>query len=179
MSKWYVINVRSGYESKVKSAIEQELTKKDLAEHVEEFFIPSEQITRVTRGKKIKVEKRFYPGYIFVKSNLTESVWNIIKNVTKSTAKYGDLLRGSGAPLVVPEREIEAVRSQLAKGVSISDLEVRFDVAESVRIIDGAFKSFIGVVEEIDAAKQKLKVTVSIFGRSTPVELGYGQVQKL
>lgn len=173
--KWYVVHVLSGYEAKVVSTIEQKLSDEDLSDSVEEFFIPSEQITRMTRGKKVKVEKKFYPGYIFIHASLDELVWNIIKSVPK----VSDLLRGSGKPLVVPKREIDLIKSQLEKGASISDLEIRFSVAESVKIVDGAFKSFIGVVEEVDAQKQRLKVSVSIFGRHTPVELDYNQVQKL
>lgn len=174
-SRWYIIKVLSGHESKVRDAIERELVRVGLSDSIEEFLIPSEQITRLTKGKKITVEKKFYPGYIFIKAEIDQVVWSIIR----SNAKGGDLLCNNGKPLPALNSEIESIKSQLAKGVSISDLEVRFDVAESVKIVEGAFKSFIGVVEEIDAAKQKLKITVSIFGRNTPVELGYDQVQKL
>lgn len=173
--KWYVIHVLSGYEAKVVSAIEQKLSDESLSDSVEEFFVPSERVTRMSKGKKIKVEKKFYPGYIFIHASLNELVWNIIKSVPK----VSDLLRGSGKPLIVPNREIDIIKNQLEKGTSISDLEVRFSVAESIKIIDGAFKSFIGVVERVDAQKQRLKVSVSIFGRHTPVELDYDQVQKL
>jgi len=173
--KWYVINVLSGYESKAADTIQKELDKKKLDGLVEEIFIPSEMVTRISKGKKVKVEKKFYPGYIFIKADMSEELWSIIKSV----AKVSGPLQAGGRPLIVREREVEEVKKQLESGVSISDLGVHFDVAESVKITDGAFKSFIGVVEEIDAERHLLKVSVSIFGRNTPVELGFNQVEKM
>ena len=175
MLKWYVINVLSSYESKAADTIHRELNKKKLASLVEEIFIPSEVVTRISKGKKVKVEKKFYPGYIFIKADMSEELWNIIKSVSKVSGP----LQAAGKPLIVPDKEVENVKKQLESGVSISDLGVHFDVAESVKIVDGAFKSFIGVVEEVDADRHILKVSVSIFGRNTPVELGFNQVEKI
>ncbi len=173
--KWYVVNTVSGQEQKVKAAILDGVAKHNVADDVEEILIPSEKVSKFSRGKKVVGEKKFFPGYIFIKAKLTDIVWNMIKNIPQ----VGTFLGANGKPHAVHQSEIDAIKQQLESGTTMSDLDISFDIAESVKITDGAFKSFMGVIEEIDTQKQRLKVSVTILGRSTPVELSYNQVQKM
>jgi len=173
---WYVINVHSGFEKKVTEAIQEKIEKSSLADKFSEILVPTHEVVEVRRGKKVPVEKKFFPGYVLIKMDLTEETWYLVKNISKVSGFLG--ARGKPAPI----SEAEAVRllnqvEQGAAGGSVA--QETFEIGEQVRVCDGPFASFNGVVEEADQEKSRLKVTVSIFGRSTPVDLDFDQVEKV
>lgn len=172
--KWYVINTVSGQENKVREAILEMADKRGIAENLEEIFIPSAKVARLSRGKKVFSERKFFPGYIFIKMLSTDEMLTAVTAIPKVSS-----LLGGKKPVAVPEAEIETIKAQLEEGGSMPIVDIMFDVGENVKIIDGAFKSFSGVIESIDLEKGMLTISVSIFGRATPVELSYNQVQKL
>lgn len=173
-SRWYVLHVYSGFEKKIKASIEEQAAKKGLADDIEEIMIPTEEVVEVKRGQKVTAERKFFPGYILMKMNMSDAAWHLIKNTDKVTGFLG----GGKKPVPIPEKEAMSLIQQIEDGVDSPRPSVTFDIAEEVRVTDGPFASFTGTVEEIDEEKQKLKVSVSIFGRATPVELDYTQVEK-
>lgn len=173
-SRWYVLHVYSGFEKKIKASIEEQAAKKGLADDIEEIMIPTEEVVEVKRGQKVTAERKFFPGYILMKMNMSDAAWHLIKNTDKVTGFLG----GGKKPVPIPEKEAMSLIQQIEEGVDSPRPSVTFDIAEEVRVTDGPFASFNGTVEEIDEEKQKLKVSVSIFGRATPVELDYTQVEK-
>lgn len=172
--KWYVINTVSGQENKVKEAIQEMVEKKGFAENLEEIFIPSAKVARLSRGKKVFSERKFFPGYVFIKMASSDEMLAAVTSIPKVSN-----FLGGKKPVAVPDAEIETIKAQLEEGGSMPVIDIMFDVGETVKIIDGAFKSFSGTIESIDLERGMLTVSVSIFGRATPVELSYNQVQKL
>ena len=172
--RWYAIHAYSGFEKKVKETILESARKRGLTEMVEEVLVPTEEVVEVKKGQKKTQERKFFPGYVLVKCQLTDSVWNLIKNTPKVTGFLGS----SGKPVPISEREAERILNQVQEGVERPRPSVTFEVGEEVRVCDGPFESFSGTVENDDEARSRLKVAVTIFGRSTPVELEFTQVEK-
>jgi transcriptional antiterminator NusG len=172
--RWYVVHVYSGFEKKIASAIKEQAEQKGLADHFEEVLVPAEEVVEVRRGQKVNSERKFFPGYVLVKMELTDDAWHLVKNTPKVTGFLGTKTR----PSPITEAEAERIMKQSQEGVEHPRPSVIFEIGEQVRVADGPFTSFNGTVEEVDEEKGRVKVSVSIFGRSTPVELEYSQVEK-
>jgi transcriptional antiterminator NusG len=172
--RWYVVHVYSGFEKKIASAIKEQAEQKGLADHFEEVLVPAEEVVEVRRGQKVNSERKFFPGYVLVKMELTDDAWHLVKNTPKVTGFLGTKTR----PSPITEVEAERIMKQSQEGVENPRPSVIFEIGEQVRVADGPFTSFNGTVEEVDEEKGRVKVSVSIFGRSTPVELEYSQVEK-
>jgi transcriptional antiterminator NusG len=173
--RWYVVHVYSGFEKKIAEQIKAQAVQNGLGEQFDEVLVPSENVVEVRRGVKVSSEHKFFPGYVLVKMELTDDAWHLVKNTPKVTGFLGSKTK----PSPIPESEAERILKQSQEGVERPRPAVLFDIGEQVRVSDGPFASFNGTVEEVDEEKGRLKVSVSIFGRSTPVELEYGQVEKL
>jgi len=172
--RWYVLHVYSGFESKVSEAIHEKARKLKLQDRVGEIMIPTEEVVEIKRGQRVNTERKFFPGYILVKLDMSDDVWHMVKDTPKVTGFLG----ANNKPAPITQKEAEALIKQIQEGIDSPRPSVVFDIGEEVKVIDGPFASFNGVVEEVDEEKAKLKVSVSIFGRATPVELDYGQVEK-
>ncbi len=173
--RWYVVHVYSGFEKKVAQAIQEQAEKKNLVEFFSEILVPTEEVVEVRRGTKINSERKFYPGYVLIKMDLTDESWHLVK----TTAKVTGFLGGSGKPAPISEAEAQRILNQVQEGIDHPKSTLHFEIGEQVRVSDGPFASFNGTVEEVDEGKSRLKVSVSIFGRATPVELEYTQVEKV
>ena len=173
--RWYIVHAYSNFEKKVADSIKEQAAQKGLAELFEEVLVPTEEVIEVRRGRKIKSERRFFPGYVLVKMERTDQAYHLIKNTPKVTGFLGS----DSKPIPITDAEASRILNQVAEGVERPKSTLTFEVGEQVRVADGPFASFSGQVEEVDEERSRLKVAVSIFGRPTPVELEYGQVEKL
>ncbi|WP_025884908.1 transcription termination/antitermination protein NusG [Asaia prunellae] len=173
--RWYVVHVYSGFEKKIATHIKEQAAQKGLSDQFEEVLVPSEDVTEVRRGRKINAERKFFPGYVLVKMELTDDAWHLVKDTPKVTGFLGTRNR----PSPITEAEAERMLKQAEEGVESPRSALTFEIGEQIRVADGPFTSFNGVIEEVDEERSRLKVSVSIFGRSTPVELDYTQVEKL
>ena len=169
---WYVVHTYSGFEEKVKLSIEDKAGKKDLREKISRILIPTEKVIELKAGKKRESDKKFYPGYILVEMELDDETWHLVRSTPRVTGFVGGT-----KPVPIPEEEVEIILQQLEKGPA-PQVKTQFQKGESVRIIDGPFTNFLGYVDEVDMDHGRLKAMVSIFGRQTPVELHFFQVEK-
>lgn len=173
--RWYVLHVYSGFENKVADAIMDKARKKGLEDKVEEIMVPTEEVVELKRGQRVNTERKFFPGYVLAKLQLDDDVWHLIKDTPKVTGFLG----AGNKPSPITEKEAAGLMQQIQEGIERPRPSVVYDIGEEVKVIDGPFASFNGIVEEVDEDKAKLKVSVSIFGRATPVELEYTQVEKI
>jgi transcription termination/antitermination protein NusG len=173
--RWYIIHTYSNFEKKVSESIKEQAAQKHLEDYFEQVLVPTEEVVEIRRGRRIKSERRFFPGYVLAKVDLTDEVFHLIKNTPKVTG-----FLGSGSkPVPITEAEANRILNQVAEGVERPKASITYEVGEQVRVAEGPFASFNGQVEEVDEERSRLKVAVSIFGRPTPVELEYGQVEKV
>jgi len=175
MKNWYIIQSHSSFENKVASLIKEEAEKAKISDKIEEIVIPTHDITEVKRGKRVQRKKKYFPGYVLIKSEMDNNIYHMIKNIKRVTGFLGS----KGVPVPVSDNEIEKILGQIKDGVAQPKSSIEYVIGEKVQVIDGPFASFNGMVEEIDEEKSRLKVSVSIFGRPTPVELEYNQVEKV
>jgi transcriptional antiterminator NusG len=176
MSKrWYIVHAYSNFEKKVAESIKDGAAQRGLSDKFEEILVPTEQVVEVRRGRKFNAERKFFPGYVLVRCDLTDEVFHLIKNTPKVTGFLGS----DNKPMPIPDHEADRIKGQVAEGVERPKASISFEIGEKVRVNDGPFASFEGLIEEVDESRSRVKVAVSIFGRATPVELEYGQVDKL
>jgi len=172
-ARWYIVHAYSNFEKKVAEDIENKAKQKGLADHIEQIIVPTEKVVEVRRGKKVDAERKFFPGYVLMKANLTDAVFSLVKNTPKVTGFLGD-----SKPVPITEGEAQRILHQVQEGVERPKPSVTFEIGEHVRVSDGPFASFNGYVQEVDEERARLKVEVSIFGRAVPVDLEFGQVEK-
>lgn len=172
---WYVVHTYSGYENKAKLALEERVKNAKMESFFSEVIVPEENVVELKNGQKRTTKRRFFPGYILVRMHLNDETWHIVKNTPKITGFVGDRLK----PVPVPDSEVEKMTNRIAEGQTKPRPRISFTEGEKVRVIDGPFANFSGVIEGVNPDKGKVKVSVSIFGRSTPVELDFIQVEKI
>ena len=173
--RWYVIHTYSGFENKVKQSIEQRVAALGMGEAVSQVMIPTETVVELKKGKRREASRKFFPGYVLVRMDMSDDLWYLIKNTPKVTGFVGPGVR----PMPIPEDQVKAIIQQVATGAERPKHKVLFTRGESVRVVDGPFSNFTGVVEEVKPDKGRLKVMVSIFGRPTPVDLEFLQVERM
>jgi transcriptional antiterminator NusG len=173
--RWYIVHTYSNFEKKVAEAIREKAAATGLDDKFEEILVPTEKVVEVRRGRKIDTERKFFPGYVLVRMDMTDDAYHLIKNTPKVTGFLG----ADNKPTPISDAEAQRILQQVQEGIERPKPSVHFDIGEQVRVADGPFASFNGIVEEVDEERARLKVAVSIFGRATPVELEYGQVEKL
>ena len=173
--RWYVIHVYSGFEKKVALSIEEQVRLSGLGNEVDQVLVPMEEVVELRRGAKVAAERKFFPGYVLMRMDLSDETWHLVKNTPKVT----DFLGTQGRPTPISDKEAERILYQVKEGVERPKPSVTFEIGEEVRVCDGSFNTFSGFVEDVDEDRARLKVSVSIFGRATPVELEYAQVEKL
>jgi transcription termination/antitermination protein NusG len=173
--KWYIVHVVSGHEKKIAKTIEEQARKHNLQDYIAKVVIPTEEVVEVRRNQKFNVEKKFLPGYILINMILNDDSWHFVRNIPKVTGFLG----GSSKPSPVSEAEVQIIFKQMEEGSTVTKNSLTFEVGESVKINEGPFESFVGTVSDVDEEKSRLKVSVSIFGRSTPVEIEFSQVEKV
>ena len=173
--RWYIVHAYSNFENKVAQSLRDQAAQRGLSDKFDEILVPMEKVVEVRRGRKVDAERKFFPGYVLVKMDLTDEAYHLIKNTPKVTGFLG----ADKKPFPITEAEAQRILSQVQEGIERPKPSISFEIGEQVRVSDGPFASFNGTVEEVDEGRSRVKVAVSIFGRATPVELEFGQVEKL
>ena len=173
-AKWYIVQAYSNFEKRVKETLERDAAEKGLDHLFEEILVPTETVVEVRKGRKTESERKFFPGYVLVKVDLTDEAYHLVKNTPKVTGFLGSTTK----PMPVSEKEVERIVGQIQEGVDSPRPMISFDIGEIVKVVDGPFQSFNGTVEIVDEESARLKVLINIFGQGTPVELNYTQVEK-
>ena len=171
--RWYIVHTYSGFENKIAAFVKEQAEKKGVADKVEDVLVPTESVVSVRNGAKVETERKFFPGYVLVKMEMTPETWHLVSSTPKVTG-----FLGGKKPVPMTEAEVQRLMHQVKEGVEKPKSAVVYEVGEQIMVCDGPFASFTGVVEEVDSEKERLKVSVSIFGRLTPLELNYTQVKK-
>ena len=174
MKNWYIIQSHSSFENKVATLIKDEAEKAKISDKIEEIIVPTHDVTEVKRGKRVQRKKKYFPSYVLIKMEMNKELYHMIKNIQKVTGFLGP----TGNPSVVSEKEIDKIMGRIKEGTLVPKPTISFDIGEQVKVCEGPFASFSGLVEEVDEEKSRLKVSVSIFGRPTPIDLEYNQVEK-
>mgnify|MGYP001346796795 CR=1 FL=1 len=174
MKNWYIVQTFSGFENKVAETLKDKIKVSELSDKIEEVMVPIHEVTEVKRGKRVQRKKKYFPSYVLVRMEMSKDLYHMIKNIQKVTGFLGT----AGTPVPVPENEIDKIMGRIKEGSLVPKTQVSFDVGEQVKVCEGPFASFSGLVEEVDEEKSRLKVSVSIFGRPTPIDLEYNQVEK-
>ena len=174
-ARWYVVNVYSGSEKKVAESIREQAVLKKMDDRILEVLVPTEQVVEVRKGTKVNAEHKFFPGYILVKMEMSDDTWHVVKD----TPRVSGFLGSRNKPQAISENEVKRIMEQIEEGIERPTAQVYYEAGEQVRVTDGPFASFVGIVEEVDNEKSRLKVSVSIFGRYTPVDLEFTQVEKI
>jgi len=174
-ARWYVLHVYSGSEKKVAESIREQAALKNIEDKIQEVIVPTEEVVEIRKGTKVNAEHKFFPGYVLIKMEMSDEYWHIVKNTPRVTGFLGS----RNKPQPISEAEAKRIMTQMQEGIERPQTTIEYEVGEQVRVNDGPFASFIGLVEEVDTEKNRLKVSVSIFGRSTPVELEFNQVEKV
>ena len=174
MKNWYIVQTFSGFEQKVADTIKENIKNNEFSDKIDEVLVPMHEVTEVKRGKRVQRKKKYFPSYILVKMEMTKELYHMIKDIQKVTSFLGP----TGIPSPVSEKEIDKIMGRIKEGTLAPKPQISFDIGEQVKVCEGPFASFSGLVEEVDEEKSRLKVSVSIFGRPTPIDLEYNQVEK-
>jgi len=174
MNNWYIVQTFSGFEQKVAETLKEIIKKQSLEDKISEVLVPIHEVTEVKRGKRVQRKKNYFPSYVLVKMEMSKERYHMIKNIQKVTGFLGT----TGTPVKVSDQEIDKILGNIKEGSLVPEPSISFDIGEQVKVCEGPFSSFSGLVEEVDEEKSRLKVSVSIFGRPTPIELEYNQVEK-
>ena len=174
MKNWYIVQSHSSFENKVAGLIKEEAEKAKISDKIDEIVVPTHDVTEVKRGKRVQRKKKYFPGYILIRSEMDNNIYHMIKNIKRVSGFLGS----KGIPAPVSDNEIEKILGQIKDGAVQPKSGIEYSIGEKVQVVDGPFASFSGMVEEVDEEKSRLKVSVSIFGRPTPVDLEYNQVEK-
>jgi len=174
MKNWYIVQTFSGFEQKVSETLREIIEKRQLNEKISDVLVPMHEITEVKRGKRVQRKKKYFPSYLLIKMEMNKELYHMIKNIQKVTGFLGTM----GKPVPVSEKEIDKIMGRIKEGTLAPKSVISFDIGEQVKVCEGPFASFSGLVEEVDEDKSRLKVSVSIFGRPTPIDLEYNQVEK-
>ena len=174
MKNWYIVQTFSGFENKVAETLKDKIKVGELSDKIEEVMVPIHEVTEVKRGKRVQRKKKYFPSYVLVRMEMSKDLYHMIKNISKVTGFLGTM----GNPVPVPEKEIEKIMGRIKEGTMIPKTQISFDIGEQVKVCEGPFASFSGLVEEVDEERSRLKVSVAIFGRPTPIDLEYNQVEK-
>ena len=175
MKNWYIVQSHSSFENKVAQLIKEEADKAKISDKIEEIFVPKNDVTEVKRGKRVQRKKKYFPGYVLIKSEMDNNIYHMIKNIKKVSGFLGS----KGVPVPVSDKEIEKILGQMKDGIAQPKSTIDYSIGEKVQVVDGPFASFSGLIEDIDEEKLRVKVSVSIFGRPTPVDLEFNQIEKV